>query len=283
MTVDPLELILERKRKDVAARREHVPLEDMRRRALEADRPRNFFKVVTQKESEHHSAVIAEIKRKSPVGGWFRDAYRSDEGFDACAIAKAYHAAGATAISCATDPVLHGGSIEMIRPIRNRVPLPVLRNDFIIDPWQIYESRAAAADAVLLHADALTEGQLVDLLILSTELRMTSIIEVRSIESLLKVRPHIGFPHPGYVLLGINNRHVETRPANLNQTFRMVDLVEDRSILVSNAGITDAQDLTRLRENGVRIVMVGDTLMSSDDPGAALKALLDGSQDASSE
>lgn len=245
----------------------------MRRRAFEADPPRNFFTAVTSHAPDKRTAIIAEIKRKSPSAGWIRPEYRSDD-FDPAVIAKAYHEAGAAAISCLTDAEDFAGDIDYIRRIRNRVPLPVLRKDFIVDPWQLYESRAASADAVLLIAEALREGELVDLLILATELKMTTLIEAHSVENLLRVRPHIGFPHPGYALLGVNNRDLSTMRTDINHTLRVADFVENRKILVAESGIRSADDLRRLRKVGVRIALVGESLMKSEDPGAALRELL---------
>lgn len=269
-----LNQIVERKRREVEAGRLTVSLDEMRARATEAEPPRNFFQAVTGDRRPHRVAVIAEIKRKSPSAGWLRESYRDDDAFDPSPIAKAYHRAGAAAISCLTDAEGFGGDLDYIRRIRNRVPLPVLRKDFIIDPWQIYEARAASADAVLLIADILTEGQFVDLLILATELKMTSIVEVHDVDSLLRVRHHIGFPHPGYTLLGINNRDLRTMTTDINHTLRLIDMVEDRRILISESGIRTNEDLKRLRKEGVGIVLVGEHLMRQEDPGAALAELL---------
>ncbi len=263
--------IMARKRAEVVLRKEAIPLEAIKGRAGESDPPRNFFRAVTERKT---MAVIAEIKRKSPSAGWIRAEYEDDGVFDPTVIARAYHEAGAAAISCLTDEHYFGGNLDYIRQIRNRVPLPVLRKDFIVDVYQLYEARAAGADAVLLIADALTEGQLVDFLILATELKMTTLVEVHEMDSLLKVRPHIGFPHPGYMLLGINNRDLKTMTTDLSHTLRLVDLVDDRTILVSESGIRTPADLKRLQAQEVNAVLVGEGLMREADPGAALGVLL---------
>src|SRR5690606_10053330 len=139
--------------------------------------------------------------RASPSAGVIRD------DFDPVAVARAYHDNGAAAISCLTDEKYFQGSLAYIAAIKQAVPLPVLRKDFIVDLYQVYEARAAGADAILLIAECIPhEAQLLDLLILATELRMTTLVEVHDVENLLRVRPHIGFPHPSYTLLGINNR-----------------------------------------------------------------------------
>lgn len=238
----------------------------------QADPPRNFFRAVTRHPDAVHFSVIAEVKRKSPSAGLIRPEYEGD-GFQPETIARAYYDNGAVAISCLTDERYFGGHLSFIERIKAAVPLPVLRKDFIIDPWQLWESRAAGADAVLLIAECLNESQLVDLLILSQQLQLTTLLEVHDMENLLRVRPHIGFPHPGYALLGINNRDLNTMRVDLSHTLRLADLVDDRSILVSESGIRSRDDLLRLRSVGVRIALVGEHLMRQDDPGAALAAL----------
>jgi indole-3-glycerol phosphate synthase len=268
-----LKQIVARKRREIEVAREQHSIEEMRSRALEADPPRNFFSALTADRRAMETRVIAEIKRKSPSAGWIRPEYERED-FDPAVIAKAYHHAGASAISCLTDVEDFAGDIDFIRCIRNRVSLPELRKDFILDPWQIYESRAASADAILLIADVLKESELVDFLILATELKMTSLVEVHDVETLLRVRPHIGFPHPGYMFLGINNRDLKTMTTDLNHTLRLVDFVEDRSILVSESGIRSSEDLSKLRQAGVGIVLVGEQLMRQDQPGRALDELL---------
>lgn len=246
----------------------------------QADPPRNFFRAVTRRGS-NETAVIAEIKRRSPSAGWIRAEYERDD-FDPGAVARGYADAGASAISCLTDEAFFGGCLSYIERVKASVGLPVLRKDFLIDPWQLWESRAAGADAVLLIAEALNEATMVDMLILAQQLRMTVLLEVHSADNLLRVRPHVGFPHPTYCLLGINNRDLTTMTTDLNHTMRLVDLVEDRSVLVSESGIRTPEDLARLRGVGVQAVLVGEHLMRHEHPGGALKALLGGVQPGSS-
>ena len=265
--------ILQRKKDEVARAKSETSLEQLRERIAELGRPRNFFQAVVNHKSPFETAVIAEIKRKSPSAGWIRDAYR-DDSFDPVAIAKSYHANGAAAISCLTDAEFFGGRPEYIHAIRDAVPLPVLRKDFIVDPWQIWESRAIGADAILLIAEALTEREIIDMMILARELQLTTLMEVHDMENLLRVRPHIGFPSRSYCLLGINNRDLTTMETDLNHSMRMVDLVDDPSVVVSESGINTFDDLTRLRHAGIRIALVGESLMRTSDPGAALARLV---------
>jgi indole-3-glycerol phosphate synthase len=245
-----------------------VPLEQMQQRAADMPRPRNFFAAVTARSATIN--VIAEVKKASPSAGVIR------EDFDPVAIAQSYHEAGAAAISCLTDARYFQGSLEYLKQIKEAVPLPVLRKDFIVEPYQLYEARAAGADAVLLIAECLTEGELVDLLILATQLQLTILLEVHDVEALLRVRPHIGFPHRGYCLLGINNRDLRTMTTDLNHTLRLLDMVEDTKILVSESGIRTHEDVARLKAAGVNAVLVGEHLMKQPDPGAALKSLIHG-------
>jgi len=278
--------IVAHKRAEVALRKQLTSVHEFRRRIADLPRPRNFFTAVTRHDSIRHMSVIAEIKRRSPsvaaadgergaVGseGWIRPEY-AREDFDPAVIARAYHAAGAAAISCLTDERFFAGKLEYIARVRDAVPLPVLRKDFILDPWQLYESRAAGADAVLLIAECLNESELLDLMILAQELQLTTLVEVHSMENLLRVRRHIGFPNPSYSLLGINNRDLSTMKTDLAHTLRMAELVDDPTVLVTESGIGSMEDLRRLRKVGVRIALIGESLMREEDPGKALRTLI---------
>jgi indole-3-glycerol phosphate synthase len=155
------------------------------------------------------------------------------------------------------------------------VGLPVLQKDFMVDPWQIWEARAGGADAILLIAEALSEGQLVDMLILAQELRLTALVEVHDVENLLMIRRHVGFPHPGYMLLGINNRNLATMQTDVSHGLRMAELVDEHlDILVAESGITTRDDIERFRRHGVSRFLIGESLLVADDPGAALRSLL---------
>src|SRR5436309_2337392 len=197
-----LDEIIATKREEIAAAKVRVPLEQLKETITELGRPRNFFNAVTRKSAKPLN-LIAEVKKASPSAGVIR------ADFDPVDIAKQYAAAGADALSVLTDEKYFQGKLEYIHAIRDVVKLPVLRKDFIIDPYQVYESRAAGADAILLIAEALETSQLIDLQILATELNMTCLIEVHDLDNLMRVRDHvIGFPHRSYSLLGIQNRHL---------------------------------------------------------------------------
>lgn len=264
-----LDQILQIKRQEVAQRQAAVPVEQLRETITTLGRPRNFFNAATRKPSKARMNLIAEIKKASPSAG----VIRSD--FDAVALAKTYAAAGADALSVLTDKTFFQGHLDHIHAVRDAVKLPVLRKDFIIDAYQVYESRAAGADAILLIAECLETGQLIDLQILATELNMTCVLEVHDIENLIRVRDAvIGFPHRSYSLLGINNRDLRTFKCDLGTTLRMAELVEDREVLISESGIHTRGDVEKLAGVGVRAVLIGETLLRSEDISGKVRELL---------
>jgi indole-3-glycerol phosphate synthase len=262
-----LEKIVATKRKEVAARQAQTPLETLKAQVAAMPRPRNFFQAVTTPNRKRVN-LIAEVKKASPSAGVIR------ADFDPVAIAMQYEAAGADALSVLTDEPYFHGRLEYIEQVRAKVKLPVLRKDFIIDPWQVYETRAAGADAMLLIAECLDLSLLMDLQILAAELNLTVLIEVHDMENLIRVRDRlVGFPLRGYSLLGINNRDLRTFKVDIGTTLRLAELVEDRSVLVSESGIATAADIGRLQKAGVRATLVGETLMRSGDVAATVKEL----------
>ncbi|MCC6679589.1 MAG: indole-3-glycerol phosphate synthase TrpC [Phycisphaeraceae bacterium] len=263
-----LEQIVADKRQEVARRRAQQPLEELKRLASDSPAPRNFFAALTRPNGKLR--VIAEIKRASPSAGLIRP------DFDPVAIAHAYADNGAAAISCLTDEKYFQGSLDYLAAVKQAVNLPVLRKDFIIDPYQVYESRAAGADAILLIAECLTEPRMLDLLILATELKLTTLIEVHDLESLVQVNDHVGFPHPTYQLLGINNRNLKTMTTDLHHTIDLLPHVQNVNILVSESGIRTHQDIELLAKHNVHRVLVGEHLMRQPDPGVALRQLIGG-------
>ncbi len=263
-----LQDILAHKAAEVAEAKARVPVEALKERISELGRPRNFFQAVVDRRHPNATHVIAEVKRMSPSAGVIR------ADFDPVAIAKAYAENGASAISCLTDARFFGGSLEFIHAIRDAVKIPVLRKDFIVDLYQVWESRAAGADAILLIAEALPERDIIDFQILATELGMTTLIEVHDVDNLLRIVNVVGFPHASYSLLGINNRDLRTMKTSIEHSMRLAELLEDTSVLVSESGIRTPDDLARLRAHGIHIALVGEHLMKQPDPGAALRELL---------
>jgi indole-3-glycerol phosphate synthase len=248
-----LDDIIAEKREEVQQRQAQVSVEQLRERIADKPKCRNFYKAVT-KPSLRGVNVIAEVKKASPSAGLIRDQ------FDPVAIAKTYEQCGADAISVLTDEKYFQGKLEYLEQVKEAVALPVLRKDFIIDIWQVYESRAAGADAILLIAEALRPGDLIDLMIAAAELGLTVLLEVHEADTLLAVRSLIGFPKKGYSVLGINNRDLTTMNVDIRTTGRLSSLLDDDCELVSESGIKTRDDVRRLRSMGVRAVLVGQTL-----------------------
>jgi indole-3-glycerol phosphate synthase len=263
-----LDEIVQTKRREIEQRKAAAPVDRLKEAISELGRPRNFFHAVTRQPVGKRINLIAEVKKASPSAGLIR------ADFDPVSIARTYAAAGADALSVLTDEPYFQGKLEYIHAVRDAVKLPVLRKDFIIDPYQVYESRAAGADAILLIAECLETSEMIDLQILATELSLTCLIEVHDLENLMRVRDHvIGFPHRSYSLLGINNRNLRTMKTDLGNTLRLADLVEDRTVLVSESGIHSRADVTKLVDAGVRITLVGESLMRSDDIAGKIREL----------
>lgn len=261
---------IERKRAEIDAAKLAKPFGELEAEVAQAEPPRNLFRAVTRHGTPHHTAVIAELTRRSSDGG-FLSPRLADPGYDPAPLAAALVRAGAVAISVPTD---EPGSLAHIERVKAAVRVPVLRRDLILDPWQLWESRAAGADAVVIPAGLLPEAQILDMLILTQQLRLTALLEVREMEDLLRVRPHVGFPHPTYFLLGIHNGPHGVPAENVGTTLRLIDLVDDPGVLVSSDGIATPADLARLRAVGVRAVIVGHPVMAAPDPARALAALL---------
>ncbi|MCC6239289.1 MAG: indole-3-glycerol phosphate synthase TrpC [Phycisphaerales bacterium] len=266
---DILQQIVQTKRQELVQRKVAKPLEELQEIITTLGRPRNFFQAVTKPPKNKPLNLIAEVKKASPSAGLIRP------DFDPVDIARQYAQAGADALSVLTDEHYFQGRLEYIHQVRDVVKLPVLRKDFIIDPYQVYESRAAGADAILLIAECLPTNELIDLQILATELSLTCLIEVHDMDNLMRVRDRIiGFPHKSYSLIGINNRDLRTFQTSLGNTLRMAELVEDRQVLVSESGIHTRDDVDKLAQAGVRAILVGESLMRSNDIGAKVRELL---------
>jgi indole-3-glycerol phosphate synthase len=221
-------------------------------------RCRNFYTAVTRPNARGLN-VIAEVKKASPSAGLIR------EDFDPVAIARTYKKCGADAISVLTDEKYFQGRLEYVKQISEAVDLPILRKDFIIDPWQVYESRAAGADAILLIADAIKPGELMDLMIIAAELTLTVLLEVHEADTLLSVRSLIGFPKKGYSVLGINNRNLTTMEVDLGTCCRLAELFDNKNDLVAESGIKTRANVEKIKSIGVRAVLIGQVLCENAD------------------
>jgi len=249
--------IVAHKRQEVAASRQAVPLEAMRRRAAAAPRARDFVEAVTGPPVR----IIAEVKRASPSAG----AIRLDA--DPAAMAGCYQQAGAAAISVLTDRRYFAGSLDDLRAVRAAVALPVLRKDFIVDAYQLYEARALGADAVLLIAGTVGPGDLVALGGLAQALGMTALFEVHTEAHVDQVLA------AGARVIGINNRDLRTLQVDLETTRRLRPRIPAGIVVVSESGIETADDVRRVAAAGVDAILVGTALMSSPDPSVHLRTL----------
>ena len=260
-TPDILKKILERKREEVDERKAKQPLSDVRQQAMQAPACRRFYAAITLRIDTGHTAVIAEIKKASPSKGVIR------RNFDPAAIARSYEKGGATCLSVLTDMDFFQGSDADLGLAREVCKLPVLRKDFIIDPWQVYESRIIGADCILLIVSALTDAHLQELSGIAYELGMDVLVEVHNREELERA---VMLRTP---LIGINNRDLHTFNTSLDTTINlMIDVLSDRTV-VTESGIRNSEDVSRMRKHGVNAFLVGETFMSADDPGTKLKQL----------
>lgn len=264
--VNILDRITENKRQEVEQAKTQVPLADLKKAVKDLPKPRNFYAAIAAKPPRGIH-IIAEIKKRSPSAGLIR------EDFDPIRIATTYHENGASALSVLTDKVYFDGRLEYVQQVKHVVPIPVLRKDFIVDEYQIYESRVAGADAILLIADALTPRELLDMLILAGELYLTSIIEVHEADTVMKVRSVVGFPHERYSILGINNRNLKTQTTDLGTTGRIAAIIEDETMFISESGIRTRSDVERMIRIGAKGILIGETLMKSPDIAGKMNEL----------
>ena len=254
-----LDEIVASKRREIEAAKAVRSESDLRAAANAAAEPRNFFQALA---APGPIKLIAEVKKASPSAGVIR------ADFDPVEIARIYQQHGATCLSVLTDAPFFQGSLDDLRRVRAAVSLPVLRKDFILDKYQLYEARAAGADAVLLIAECLDDCNLRALHNEAVALGMTPLVELYEPENLPRVL------EAGATLIGINNRNLHTFKTDLDHTLRMRQQVPDTCVLVAESGIRTRADVERLEAAGVDAILVGETLMASPDIGAAVDDLL---------
>lgn len=259
---DLLARILEAKREEVAERKRRLPLAELEARVGDWPPPRPFARALEARIASEGRAVIAEIKRASPSQGRIR------EDFDPPAHARSYEEGGAAALSVLTDQTFFQGDAGHLEAARAACGLPVLRKDFLIDPWQVYEARLLGADAVLLIAAALSAGELAELAALARELALDVLIEVHEEEELEAALA------AGEALIGINHRDLRSFRVDLATSERLVPRVPSGRLVVAESGIAAAADLRRLEAAGIHAFLIGERLMRAPDPGAALRSLL---------
>ena len=256
---DILQEIVAHKRTEVDRAKRLCPAPTLEARLADAPPVRGF---VASLEAHPPIGLIAEVKRASPSAGVIRDE------FDPVKTATAYERHGAACISVLTDEKYFQGSLDDLVAVRRAVGLPVLRKDFLIDRYQVLEARAAGADCVLLIAECLDDCHLRELYFYASELGMDALIELYEVENLdrvLKLEPP---------LIGINNRNLRTFVTDLEHTIGLAPRIVPQALLVSESGIRTRNDVLRLKEAGVRAILVGETLMRSDDVGAKIGELL---------
>ena len=256
-----LDTILARKREEVAARRERTSLFELKARATSAPPLRGFADAVAAKIAAGQAAVIAEVKKASPSKGVIR------ADFDPAAIARSYAAGGAACLSVLTDVDFFQGADEYLVAARDACALPVLRKDFIVDAYQLYEARVLGADCVLLIAAALDDAQLSEYAFIADELGMDVLVEVHDLDELERA-----LPIPAR-LLGINNRNLKTFEVSLQTTLELKVAVPADRVLVTESGILARADVALMRDNAIHAFLVGEAFMRQPDPGAALSAL----------
>jgi indole-3-glycerol phosphate synthase len=254
-----LDKIVVTKRQEIALARQAVPLGQLQREAENAPTPRDFFAVLA---APGPIKLIAEVKKASPSKGVIR------ADFDPVAIAQSYQQHGAACLSVLTDEQYFQGHLNYLRDIRSAVTIPVLRKDFILDEYQLWEARAAGADAVLLIAECLDDCNLRKLFNRTVELGMTPLVELYEPDNLQRVFD------AGATLIGINNRNLHTFEVDLQHTVRLRQRVPDQCVLVAESGIHTRADVQLLEANGIDAMLVGESLMRQSNIGQAVDALL---------
>ena len=254
-----LDQIVATKKQEIARAKAALPLDSLRKELAAAPPVRDFFAPLAAGGS---IKLIAEVKKASPSKGVIR------ADFDPVAIAKIYEAAGATCLSVLTDEIYFQGSLDYLRQIRQAVQIPILRKDFILDTYQLFEARAAGADAVLLIAECLDDCNLRKLHNEALEIGLTPLVELYEPANLPRVLD------AGAQLVGVNNRDLRTFEVDLGHTIRMREMVPAECVLVGESGIHTVQDVLRLQEAGVDAMLVGESLMRESDIAVAVRRLL---------
>src|SRR5690348_13202627 len=263
MTSDILTRIITTKAEEVIAAQVARPLATLEHDAREAPPPRGFAEAVRAHIAGGHSAVIAEIKRASPSKGVLR------EDFDPAAIAASYARAGATCLSVLTDRPFFQGAPEFLVEARAAAPMPALRKEFIVDEYQVAESRALGADAILLIVAALDDARLAALESCAVAYGLDVLVEVHDAAELDRA---LKLATP---LIGINNRNLRTFNVSLHTTIELLPRIPADRIVITESGIVAQRDVAQMRRHGVHAFLVGEAFMRAPDPGAALNALFD--------
>lgn len=260
-TPDILQKIIDRKRQEITEARARISDQDIQKQASHGSPVRAFVDSMRQQIAAGQAAVIAEIKKASPSKGVLR------EHFDPAQIAISYQTGGACCLSVLTDVNFFQGSNEYLQIARSNCELPVIRKDFIIDEYQVYEARALGADCILLIVACLNDERLSSLSTLAAELGMDVLVEVHDLPELHRA---LALPLP---MIGINNRDLRSFETRLQTTLDLIKHIEDERLVVTESGILSADDVALMRQHNVNAFLVGEAFMRSDDPGQRLAEL----------
>jgi indole-3-glycerol phosphate synthase len=260
-TPDILKKIVHRKAEEIAERQARLSQDQLTQQCQGLEPCRGFVAAIDAKIRCGQPGVIAEIKKASPSKGVIRDPFYPAE------IAKSYQSGGAACLSVLTDVDFFQGADEYLQQARSACTLPVIRKDFIIDPYQVYEARAMGADCILLIAACLSDAQLAELNRLAHDLGMDVLIEVHDAEELQRTLPL------GNRLVGINNRNLRTFEVSLDTTLELLEQIDRDRIVVTESGIHAQQDVQRMRDHQVHAFLVGEAFMRAEDPGQKLAEL----------
>jgi indole-3-glycerol phosphate synthase len=255
-----LERIIQRKYEEIEAGKSVASMDELMARSLDCSTPRGFEASLRQ-TSLRGPAIIAEIKKASPSAGVIRENFQADE------IAISYAESGAAGLSVLTDVDFFQGKPEYLQLARNACQLPVLRKDFIIDPWQVYESRVMGADCILLIVSALHQAKLEELLETAKQAGLDVLIEVHDeaeMERALRLE---------HDLIGVNNRNLNTFETSLSTSERLKKMLSADQLLVTESGIRTSADVRRMQDSGIDMFLVGEAFMREANPGQALKRM----------
>ncbi|MGZ8919116.1 MAG: indole-3-glycerol phosphate synthase TrpC [Methylobacter sp.] len=260
-TPDILKKILDKKAEEVARRKFGMTIANLEEIAEAVEKPRGFYNALQAKVLAKKPAIIAEIKKASPSKGVIR------EDFQPVIIGQDYAMNGAACLSVLTDKEFFQGAEVYLQLVRERCPLPVLRKDFMIDPYQVYEARALGADCILLIVAALEDSQMQELSDIATKLGMDVLVEIHDAEELeraltLKTR-----------LIGINNRNLRTFETSLQTTLNLKAQIPEDRIIITESGIHNQQDVQLMLDNGIYTFLVGEVFMRAENPGQKMREL----------
>ena len=255
--------IIDRKFEEITERKSQLSLANVQSLAADADPTRDFARKLGDRADSGKAAIIAEIKKASPSKGVIREQFAPE------AIARSYEQAGASCLSVLTDHDFFQGHEDHLKQARTACTLPILRKDFMVDPYQIYEARIIGADCILLIVSALSDGQLQEFNALAQELGMDVLVEVHGADELERALPIEG------ALLGVNNRNLHTFEVSLNNTFELLSAIPEDRLVITESGIHTTGDVKAMFDKNINAFLVGEAFMRQDDPGTGLKQLFD--------